>query len=150
MGIEARFTVRGLLMTFKKELVLTAMTSLFIGALVTGSAAYFWAAWLIKDQFVSSFYANAIHAQFEVRALVSLRSGNTAKVIKDLELMLDGHTMQLAQYETAVAPPLRVPFVYRTLAEVRAYRSQFPAHFEYPLQQATYERALDLGKKAGG
>jgi hypothetical protein len=71
-------------------------------------------------------------------------------VISDLELMLDGHTMQLAQYETAVVPPLRVPFVYRTLAEVRVYRSQFPAHFEYPLQQATYERALELGKKAGG
>ena len=137
-------------MTFQKKLVLTAITSLFVGALVTGSAAYFWAAWFIKDQFVSSFYANAIHAQFEVRALSNLRSGNTAKVISDLELMLDGHTMQLSQYETAVAPPLRVPFVYRTLAEVRAYRSQFPAHFEYPLQQATYERALELGKKAGG
>ena len=137
-------------MTFKKTVVLTAITSLFMGALVTGSAAYFWAAWLVRNQFVSSFYANAIEAHFEVRSLSNLRRGDTARVIKDLELRLDGNTMQLAQYETAVPPTLRVPFVYRTLSEVRAYRSQFPVHFEYPLQQATYERALDLGKKAGG
>jgi hypothetical protein len=137
-------------MHVKKPIVAIAIASFFIGALVTGSAAYLLAARLNKDQFISSFYGNAVDAQFDVRELASLRGGNTAKVIKDLEMMLDGHTLQLAQYENAVAPPLRVPFVYRTLAEVRAYRTQFPAHFEYPLEQRTYERALNLGKEAGG
>jgi hypothetical protein len=89
---------------------------------------------------------NAVHAQFEVRTLNKLRNGYTDKAVGDLEALLDGHTMQLANYEIVVAPAQREEFVYNTLAEVRAYRTQFPAHFDYPLQQETFATATPAWK----
>ena len=47
-------------MDVKKPIV--AIASFFIGALVTGAAAYLLAARLNKDQFISSFYGNAVDA----------------------------------------------------------------------------------------
>ncbi len=136
-------------MTPQRKLLATALGSFLAGALIVGIAANVVFSSYIKDQFVSSYYGDAAQAQFAVRTLSRLRAGDNIKPVHDLEVVLDGNTMQLAEYETVVPPTRRDPFVYRTLAEVRAYRAQFPALFEYPRQQAEYQKALDLGKKAG-
>jgi hypothetical protein len=137
-------------MTPQRKVVVAAISSFIAGCLVVGAAAYVGFSRYIKNEFVSSYYAHAVEAQFAVRTLSRLRSGNIDKVTRDFELMLDSNTIQLAEYEKVVAPAQREPFIYRTLAEVRDYRAKFPAHFEYPLQKAEYEKALALGKKAGG
>jgi hypothetical protein len=137
-------------MSPQRRLVIAAAVSFIAGGLVTGALCYGGFSRHLRDVYAWSFYSNAAEAQFEVRSLARLRAGDTDKVIKDLELLLNGHTMQLAEYETAVEQARRDPYVYRTLAEVREYRERFPAHFDYPLQQAEFQKALDLGKKAGG
>jgi hypothetical protein len=137
-------------MTPQCKIVVAAASSFIAGALVAGVVSYVGFSRYVRNELVPSFYATAVHAQFEVRTLSTLHAGQLDKVVHDLDLLLDSHTMQLAEYETVVGPPQRDPFVYRTLAEVRDYRAQFPTHFEYPLQQERYQKALDLGKKAGG
>ena len=144
------FTVRGRFMTPQLKLLATAVCSFLAGAVIVGAVAFVGFNRHLKNEFVSSFYAHAVEAQYDVRALSRLRTGDTQKVLNDLELQLNSHTMQLAEYETVVSPTQRDPYIYRTLAEVRVYRAEFPAHFEYPLQQAEFQKALDLGKKAGG
>ncbi len=64
-------------MTPKTTLVVASAVSFLAGAFATGSLAYVGANRFIKDQFVATFYANAAHAQFEVRALKNLRSDRT-------------------------------------------------------------------------
>jgi hypothetical protein len=137
-------------MTPQLKLLATAVSSFLAGALIVGALAFVGFNRYLKNEFASSFYGHAVQAQWDVHALSRLRAGDTQKVLNDLELHLNSHTIQLAAYETVVPPTQRDPYVYRTLAEVRAYRAQFPAHFEYPLQQAEFQKALDLGKKAGG
>jgi hypothetical protein len=136
-------------MTPQRKLLATAVSSFLAGALIVCAVAFVGFNRYLKNEFASSFYGHAVQAQYEVRVLSRLRSGDTEKVVNDLELQLNSHTMQLAEYETVVPPTQRDPYVYRTLSEVRAYRTEFPAHFEYPLQQAEFQKALDLGKKAG-
>lgn len=136
-------------MRLRLKLVATAVGSFLAGALVVGATGYAGFNRYLKNEFISGYYVRAAQAQFEVRTLSRLRAADTGKPVHDLEVLLDGNTMQLAEYETVVSPTQRDPFVYRTLAEVRAYRAQFPAHFEYPLQQVEYQKALDLGKRAG-
>jgi hypothetical protein len=136
-------------MTLQRKLLATAVGSFLAGALIVGVAGNVIFSSYVKNQFISSYYGHAVQAQFAVRTLSRLRVGDITKPVHDLEVLLDGHTMQLAEYETVVAPTERDPFVYRTVAEIRAYRVQFPAQFEYPLQQAEYQKALDLGKKGG-
>ena len=137
-------------MAAQRKLVATALVSFFAGAAVIGSFGYAGFNQHLREGFISSFNAHAAEAQFDVRTLVRLRAGDTQKAVRDFETFLDGHTMQLAEYEAVVPSERRDPLVYRALAEVRAYRAQSPAHFEYPLQQAEYQKALDLGSKAGG
>ena len=137
-------------MTPRLKLLATAVSSFMAGALIVGAVAFVGFNRYLKNEFVSSFYGHAVQAQYDVRALSRLRAGDTEKVLNDLELRLNSDTMQLAEYETVVPPAQRDPYVYRTLAEVRAYRGEFPAHFDYPLQQAEFQKALDLGKKTGG
>ena len=134
----------------ERKLVAVAVGSFVSGVFVAGVAGYVAFDRYVENGFVSSFYANAVHAQFEVRTLGRLRAGDTDKVMRDLDLMLDSHTMQLAEYETVVAAAHREQFVYRTMREVREYRANFPTTFEFPLQQAEFQKALDLGKKGGG
>jgi hypothetical protein len=133
-----------------RRLVFVALASFLGGVLLAGAAAYIGFSRYLNEQFISSFYATAVHAQFQVRTLSNLRNGKTDKVIGDLDLMLNSNTIQLANYETFVTPERREAFVYRTLAEVRAYRAQYPTHFDYPLQQEAFQKALDLGKQPGG
>jgi hypothetical protein len=135
-------------MTFRLKLIATAVGSFLAGALIVGVTASVAFSKYMKTQFLGSYYSDAARAQFDVRTLSRLRAGDTDKPVHDLEVLLDGDTMQLAQYENIVPPAQRDPFVYRALAEVRAYRAQFPARFENPRQQAEYQKALDLGKKA--
>jgi hypothetical protein len=137
-------------MTPQRKVFVAAVCSFIAGGLLVGVAGSVGFARYIKNEQASSYYAHAAQAQFEVRTLSRLRAGNLEKVVSDLELMLNGDTIQFAAYENVVAPAQRDPFVYRTLAEVRDYRSKFPAHFAYPLQEAEFEKALALGKKAGG
>jgi hypothetical protein len=136
-------------MTFRLKLFATAVGSFLAGALIVGVTANVAFSRYMQTQFLGSYYGDAARAQFDVRTLSRLRAGDTDKPVHDLEVLLDGDTMQLAHYENIVPPAQRDPFVYRALAEVRAYRAQFPAHFENPRQQAEYRKALDLGKKAG-
>jgi hypothetical protein len=136
-------------MVLRRNLLATALGSFLAGALVVGVAANFAFSRYMKTVFASSYYGHAVEAQFMAHELSKLRAGDTDKPVHDLEVVLDGDTIQLAEYENNVPPTQRDPFVYRALGEVRAYRAQFPAHFEYPLQQAEYQKALDLGKKAG-
>jgi hypothetical protein len=137
-------------MTTQRKVVVSAISSFIAGGLVVGVAAYLAFNRYIENTTVASYYAHAVEAQFAVRTLPKLRSGNVDKVISEFDLMLNSNTIQLAEYESAVAPVRRDPFVYRALAEVREYRAHFPAHFDYPLQEAEYEKALALGTKAGG
>jgi len=137
-------------MTLQRKLLATAVGSFLAGALIVGIAANFAFSRHMKTVLASSYYGHAVEAQFMAHELSKLRASDTDKTVHDLEVVLDGDTMQLAEYETVVPPTQRDPFVYRALGEVRAYRTRFPAHFEYPLQQAEYQKALDLGKKAGG
>jgi hypothetical protein len=132
-----------------RKLVAVAATSFLGGVLLVGAMSYIEFNRYLQQLFVNTFYANAARAQFEVRTLSNLRSGKIDKVIADFEMMLDGSTMQLANYESVVAPEKRETFVYKTLAEVAKYKSQFPPHFDYPQQQQMFQKALDLGKKAG-
>jgi hypothetical protein len=136
-------------MTSTRKLVAVAAMSFLGGVLLVGAMSYIGFNRYIQQQFVYTFYADAAHAQFEVRTLSNLRNGKIDKVIADLDLMLNSHTMQLANYESIVAPEKREKFIYKVLAEVAEYKSQFPSHFEYPLQQQMFQKALDLGKKAG-
>jgi hypothetical protein len=136
-------------MTLRLKLLATAAGSFLAGVLLTGIAANYAFSNYMQTVFASSYYEHAVHAQFLARELTMLRAGNTDKPVHDLELVLDGNTMQLSGYETAVPATQRDPNIYRLMAEVRAYRAQFPPHFEYPRQQAEYQKALDLGKKAG-
>ena len=130
--------------------VITAAVSSFIaGGLLVGIVAYVSFNRFLHQEFVASYHAQAVEAQFAVRSLSRLRSGDTDKVIHDLDLMLNANTLQLAEYENAVPTAQREAYVYRTLSEVRDYRTKYPAHFEYPLQQTEFEKAMTLGKKAG-
>lgn len=136
-------------MTPQRKVIVAAISSFIAGGLVVGTAACIGFSRYVESELISSYYAHAAEAQFAVRALSRLRSGNIDKVTSDLDLVLNNDTIQLAEYENAVAPAQREPYVYRSLAEVRDYRAKFPAHFEYPLQEAEFEKALALGKKAG-
>jgi hypothetical protein len=136
-------------MTLQRKLVATAVGSFLAGVLVTGVAADYVFKRYMQTVFASSFSARAVEAQFMAHELSMLRAGDTNKPVHDFEQVLDGDTMQLAPYEGIVPSAQRDPFVYRALADVRAYRAQYPPHFEYPRQQAEYQKALDLGKKAG-
>jgi hypothetical protein len=136
-------------MTLRFKLVATAVGSFLAGVLVTGIAANHVFRNYMQTVFASGYYEQAVHAQFMARELSMLRAGNTDKPVHDLELVLDGYAMQLSGYETAVPATQRDPDIHRLMAEVRAYRTEFPAHFEDPSQQARYQKALDLGKKAG-
>ena len=137
-------------MTPQRKVVAAAVGSFIAGGLLVGTAAHVSFSRYIKNQFVASYYGYAVEAQFQVRTLARLRSGNIDKVIQDLDTLLDSNTIQLAEYENVVPPAQRDQFVYRTLAEVGDYRAKFPAHLEYPLQKMELEKALALGKKAGG
>ncbi len=137
-------------MTPQRKVVVAAVGSFIVGGLVVGIAAHISFSRYIKDQFVASYYGHAVEAQFQVRTLARLRSGDIDKVIRDLDMLLDSNTIQLAEYENIVPREQRDRFVYRTLAEVGDYRAKFPAHFEYPLQKMEFEKALALGKKAAG
>jgi hypothetical protein len=129
--------------------VATAVGSFLAGVLVTGVAANYAFSRYMQTMWASSYYGRAVEAQFMAHELSTLRAGDTNKSVHDFEQVLDGDTMQLAEYEGLVPSSQRDPFVYRAMAEVRAYRAQFPPHFEYPRQQAEYQKALDFGKKAG-
>ena len=131
-------------MTHRLTVTVVAIASFVCGALAAGVIGYLGIARIFRDQFESSFYANAAHAQFEARALSNLRAGNTDKVISDLELMLKSHTMQLAGYESAVPAERRNQLVYDALGEVRVYIEKFPAHFENAIQEAEFRKALAL------
>jgi hypothetical protein len=137
-------------MTPQRKVVVAAVGSFIVGGLVIGTLAHVSLSRYIKNEFLSSYHVYAVKAQFQVRTLARLRSGDIDKVIRDLDMMLDSNTIQLAEYENVVPPAQREQFVYRTLAEVRDYRAKYPAHFEYPLQKMEFEKALALGKKAGG
>ena len=137
-------------MTLQRKVIIAAVSSFIAGALLVGAVAYVGFSRFIQHESVSGYHASAVEAQFAVRTLSNLRSGDTDKVISDLDLILNSNTLQLAEYESAVPAAQRQPYVYRTLAEVRGYRARFPAHFEYPLETAEFEKALELGKKGGG
>jgi hypothetical protein len=137
-------------MTPQRKIVVAVVGSFIAGGFVIGTAADISFNRYIKDQFASSYNGYAVEAQFQVRTLARLRSGDIDRVIRDLDMVLDSKTIQLAEYESVVPPTQREQFVYRTLAEVGDYRARFPAHFEYPLQRTEFEKALALGKKAGG
>ena len=144
------FAVRGLFMTLQRKVVVAAISSFIVGGLVVGTLAYVGFSRYVEYGTASGYYASAVEAQFAVRTLSRLRSGNIDKVMSDFDLLLDSNTIHLAEYENVVPPARRQLFVYQTLAEVRDYRAKFPTHFEYPLQEAEFEKALALGKKAGG
>jgi len=135
--------------TLQPKLLITALGSFLAGVLVTGIAADHVFRNYMQTVFAASYYEQAVHAQFMAYELSMLRAGNTDKPVQDFERMLDGYTLYLSGYETAVPATQRDPNIHRLMADVRAYRTQFPAHFEDPSKQARYQKALDLGKKAG-
>ena len=94
-------------MTLRLKLVATAVGSFLAGVLVTGIAANYAFSNYMQTVFASSYYEHAVHAQFLARELSMLRTGNTDKPVHDLELVLDGNTMQLSGYETAVPDAAR-------------------------------------------
>jgi hypothetical protein len=131
------------------KLLITAVGSFLAGVLVTGIAANYAFSKYMWTAVAANYYEQAVHAQFMAHELSMLRAGNTDKPVHDFERILDGYTMQLGGYETAVPAKQRDPDIRRLMAGVRAYRTEFPAHFEDPNQQAQYQKGLDLGKKAG-
>jgi hypothetical protein len=137
-------------MTLQRKVVIAASSAFIAGGLVVGTFAYLGFSRYMENGTASGYYASAVEAQFAVRTLSRLRSGNIDKVMSDFNLLLDSNTIHLAEYENVVPPARRQPFVYEALAEVRDYRAKFPAHFEYPLEEAEFEKALALGKNAGG
>jgi hypothetical protein len=146
-GRPLNFTVRGRSVKLLPKLLITAVGSFLAGVLVTGIAANYAFSNYMRTVFAANYYEQAVHAQFMAHELSMLRAGNTDKPVQDLERMLDGYTLYLSGYETAVPETQRDPNIHRLMADVRAYRTQFPAHFEDPSQQARYQKALDLGKK---
>ena len=93
--------------------VITAAVSSFIaGGLLVGIVAYVSFNRFLHQEFVASYHAQAVEAQFAVRSLSRLRSGDTDKVIHDLDLMLNANTLQLAEYENAVPTAQREAYVY--------------------------------------
>jgi len=137
-------------MTPQPKVIIAAISSFITGGLLVGTAAYVGFRQYVEKEVISRYYVNAAEAQFDVRTLLRLRSGNLDKVISDFDLILNSNTIQLAEYENVVAPAQREAYIYQTLAEVRDYRAKFPVHFDYPLEQAEFEKALALGKKSGG
>lgn len=141
-------------MTPHRTLIIVAISSFVAGGVLIGTVAAVLFNRILNEQFrgnfISSFYANAAEAQSDVRSLANLRSGNVDPAIAELDLKLNAHTIYLGAYENSVPPAKRVAYVYRVLAEVRAYRDKFPARFDYPAQEAAYRRALALGKKTAG
>ena len=136
-------------MALLPKVVITAVGSFFAGVLVTGIGANYAFSNYMQTVFAANYYEQAVHAQFMAHELSMLRAGNTDKPVDDLERVLDGYTMQLSGYETAVPAKQRDPNIHRLMGEVRKYRTEFPAYFEDPSQQARYQKGLDLGKKAG-
>jgi hypothetical protein len=149
-ALSPKSIVRGLSMAPTYRLVAVAVTSFLGGVVLAGAAGFIGFNRYVNEQFISSYDATAVHAQFQVRTLSKLRNGKIDKVIDDLDLMLNSNTIQLANYEIIVPPERRDAYVYGTLAEIRAYRTLFPTHFDYPLQQETFQKALDLGRKPEG
>jgi hypothetical protein len=94
-----------------RKLVAVAAMSFLGGAMLVGAVSYVGFNRYMQQQSVYTFYANAVHAQFEVRTLCNLRNGKIDKVISDLDLMLNSHTMQMANYESSVAPENRETFI---------------------------------------
>ena len=137
----------------RRKLIGIAIGSFVAGGLLIGTVATALFNRILNDllrgNYIASFYDKAVDAQFDVRSLASLRSGNVDRVVSGLEQRLNAHTLYLAGYEDGVPPARRLAFVYRVLAEVRAYRENSPARLDYPAQEAAYEKALALGEKAG-
>ena len=136
-------------MTLRLKLLATAAGSFLAGVLLTGAAAKYSFSKYMQAVWDGHYYAHAVEAQWAAHELSLQRAGETDKLVHDLELMLDANTIQFAEYEEFVPPQARDPNVYRLLADVRSYRAQFPAHYDSPHQQARYQKALDLGKRAG-
>ena len=137
-------------MTLQRKVIIAAVSSFIAGGLLTGAMASVGFNRYLQYESVASYYVNAVEAQFAVRTLLRLRSGDIDKVISDFDLKLNGNTLYLAEYESAVPAAKRQQYIYRTLAEVRDYREKFPVRFEYPLQEVEFEKALALAKKARG
>ena len=124
--------------------ILPAVVGFFVGVLASGAVAYVVIVRDLSQGVERTFYQSAVEAQGAVRSLEALRRGDTQRVLSALELRMDSAVITLAAYETVVPVPRREEYVYRTLAEVAAYRKDFPAQFEYPGQYTYYNQALGL------
>jgi hypothetical protein len=126
------------------RLILCSAGSFVFGALLVGVLAYAAAVRSLHHSLAVSYDEQGAQAQLETLQLRSLRSGDVARVIAQLERGLDANTLQLANYEEAVPAPGRQDYVYAVLADVRDYREQHPSDMQLPLQRALLQKAFSL------
>jgi len=135
-------------MSPRARLTVACVASFIAGAVLIGGISGYVMEREFRNTPARVAYENAVHAQTAVHQLFLLRAGDTPRVISELDMLLNAHTMQLASYEEAVPPDLRDSLVYRALADVRRYRDKYPLHIDNPVVRAEYQKALDLGLKA--
>ena len=104
-------------MTPRRKVIGIAIGSFVAGGLLIGTVATVLFNRILNDllrgNYIANFYDKAVDAQFDVRSLASLRSGNVDRVVSGLEQRLNAHTLYLAGYEDGVPPARRLAFVYR-------------------------------------